>query len=487
MSKFSKITVAKALMVFAGVAAVAMAVIQIGGPVCRQAVATSPQRGSEPVNLLKRGINFGNMLEAPSEGEWGLTVEERFFDLVVAGGFDHIRLPVSWSTHADTEAPFAVEETFFERVDWVVDQATRRGIRIIVNVHHYDEIHDDPVAQWDRAMAIWDQIATRYQDCSDLVYFELLNEPHGMFDDVPQLWNDFVAASLDQIRETNPTRKVLIGPNRYNNVAGLRDLVLPDDPNIIATVHCYDPFLFSHQGTSWVQPPIPVGTRWNGRWRRVSDRFQDWSYGASLSDRYSGVVANFHEGYGSVVIHAHTPLEDASQLVFRTNKSVKLRIYAQDANGETGAVLVTTPAGTATTRVPLEGIRSDLPMTEIAIQNDSPDALRPFLISRLDIYEGRQRHMIVATEQQVVRDLFDDAAQWAAAQGVDLHLGEFGAYKSADDLSRERWTATMRRLCDQRGISWSYWELAAGFGVYDPDNNRWRERLMRTLVPTFVP
>ena len=76
------------------------------------AIARSNQSGFSPVELiaprsflaisagLGRGVNFGNMLEAPNEGDWGFFVQEIFFDKVVEGGFDIIRLPISWTNHA---------------------------------------------------------------------------------------------------------------------------------------------------------------------------------------------------------------------------------------------------------------------------------------------------------------------------------------------------------------------------------------------------
>jgi hypothetical protein len=49
----------------------------------------SPKRGfyvsfdsgpeTERVMLLGRGVNMGNMLEAPSEGEWGETVQQKYY------------------------------------------------------------------------------------------------------------------------------------------------------------------------------------------------------------------------------------------------------------------------------------------------------------------------------------------------------------------------------------------------------------------------
>ena len=42
-------------------------------------------------------------------------------------------------------------------------------------------------------------------------------------------------------------------------------LILPDDPNIIFTVHYYDPLEFTHQGASWVEGSDQwLGTTWDG-------------------------------------------------------------------------------------------------------------------------------------------------------------------------------------------------------------------------------
>ena len=110
---------------------------------------------------LGRGVNFGNMLEAPFEGAWGLSVEERFFDVARDAGMAHIRLPVSWTHHAQASPPYAIDPLFMDRVEWCVDQALARGLKIIVNTHHYDELNADPAAETPRALAIWSQISER--------------------------------------------------------------------------------------------------------------------------------------------------------------------------------------------------------------------------------------------------------------------------------------------------------------------------------------
>src|SRR6185503_18358657 len=64
--------------------------------------------------------------------------------------------------------------------------------------------------------------------------------------------NPIYARAIRAIRESNPRRTIFIGPGKWNNVDELKNLVLPaDDENLIVTVHCYEPYLFTHQGASW--------------------------------------------------------------------------------------------------------------------------------------------------------------------------------------------------------------------------------------------
>src|SRR6478736_80535 len=63
-----------------------------------------------------RGINLGNALDAPREGAWGVTLEEKHFEMAKAAGLDHIRLPVRFNSHAKNEAPYTIEDSFFKRV-----------------------------------------------------------------------------------------------------------------------------------------------------------------------------------------------------------------------------------------------------------------------------------------------------------------------------------------------------------------------------------
>src|SRR5262249_37779347 len=185
---------------------------------------------------LGRGINFGNALDAPSEGAWGVTLHADYFRLVKEAGVQSVRLPVRWSAHAQTQSPFTIDRKFAERVDWAVDQALANRLSIIINVHHFDEVFADPDKHLPRLLAFWEQIAARYMDRPAEVYFELLNEPNNKLNEGK--WNTAIPKLLAVVRKTNPTRPVLVGPAQWNRILALDKLELQgDDHHLILTVH----------------------------------------------------------------------------------------------------------------------------------------------------------------------------------------------------------------------------------------------------------
>ncbi len=217
----------------------------------------------EQIKQLGRGVNFGNALEAPAEGEWGMMLEERFFDLVKEGGFATIRLPTKWSAHALREAPFTIDEVFFKRVDWVVDNAVRRGLNIVVNMHHYDEIFIEPQVERERFIALWAQIGERYKSKPASVVLELLNEPHDAL--TAGLWQRIFEDALAEVRKSNPDRNVVFTGADWGGPSALKGMMRPKDQHLIATFHYYLPFQFTHQGAEWAAGSDAwIGTTWKG-------------------------------------------------------------------------------------------------------------------------------------------------------------------------------------------------------------------------------
>jgi aryl-phospho-beta-D-glucosidase BglC (GH1 family) len=212
-----------------------------------------------------RGVNLGNALEAPKEGDWGVTLKEDYFKRIAEAGFDSVRIPVRWSAHAERSPPYTIDPKFFQRVDWAIDQSLKNRLIPVVNMHHYEEIFQDPDNQAERFPALWRQIAGHYRDFSAELAFELLNEPHDKL--TAEKWNRILSQAVRVIRPTNPKREIVIGPVGWNSIAELPTLKLPeDDRHLIVTVHYYNPFHFTHQGATWAGADAKnwLGTKWTG-------------------------------------------------------------------------------------------------------------------------------------------------------------------------------------------------------------------------------
>lgn len=224
-------------------------------PIDRALPRPDPIATSAPLPGFTKGVNLGNCLDAPSEGEWGTTLSEKHFQLAKASGLDHVRLPVRFTTatRSDPNPPYAIKEEFWKRVDWALDQAQANQLSVILDVHHFEEIHKDPNANKARLYALWQQIGTRYAKRPKEVAFEILNEPNGALE--PKILNEITKEALKVIRKTNPTRLVFADSYFWASAERLAELELPAaDKNLVATFHVYEPILFTHQGAPWMDP-----------------------------------------------------------------------------------------------------------------------------------------------------------------------------------------------------------------------------------------
>ncbi len=213
------------------------------------------------------GVSLGGRLDArphrlPARQE---------LDAAVAAGFATVRLPVRWSDHTAAYPPYAIEPAFLDLVASVVDGLLARGVHVVLNVHHFDELYDDPPGQAERFLAVWDQLAPFFADRPPELVLELLNEPRPPM--TAARWNPLLAEALAVVRQHDRQRTVLVGPAEANTVEGLPDLVLPDDERLAVSVHYYSPLRFTHQGATWLpEAPGWRGTAWGSSGERAAVR-----------------------------------------------------------------------------------------------------------------------------------------------------------------------------------------------------------------------
>lgn len=193
------------------------------------------------------GINLGNTLDAyPNEGDWAPAAQQSYLAAYAEAGFNHVRIPVTWDSHTAASAPYAVSAARMDRTEQVVDWALAQGYHVVLNAHHEIWLKQDykNAAKRARFDAIWQQIAERFQHKSARLSFEILNEPNGM---TAAQSNDLNPRILDIIRANNPDRLVVIAGSGFTPVNTLADIELPDDRQLIANFHSYDPWPFAGQ------------------------------------------------------------------------------------------------------------------------------------------------------------------------------------------------------------------------------------------------
>lgn len=209
---------------------------------------------------MRRGVNLGNALEAPREGDWGYRIEPDHLSAIAEAGFDGVRLPVRWDAHMD--ATGRVAPAHMARVSEVIGWAIGHGLQIQLDVHHYAALIENARGETPRFLRLWRQIAERFADAPAGLLFEPLNEPHGARWTGARL-TDLQSETLGIVRESNPTRLVVFGPGNWQNIDALSNWRPPEGENVAVSVHYYEPHAFTHQNAEWLGAEAPAfGRDW---------------------------------------------------------------------------------------------------------------------------------------------------------------------------------------------------------------------------------
>lgn len=218
---------------------------------------------------IGKGINFGNALEAPNEGEWGLVIKESYVQAIADAGFNSVRLPICWSAHTSKDYPYSIDATFLNRVDEVMNWCLKRNLAVIITIHHFDDLYnypDDPV-YLNMFYSIWKQLTNRYLSVDhEHLFFEVLNEPEVNL--TADKWNLLMPKIIDTIRIIDNDRTLIIDGPDYASHWSLANLSIPQsEQNVIVSTRYYLPYQFAQQGawwSNWIDLNQFLGTTWSG-------------------------------------------------------------------------------------------------------------------------------------------------------------------------------------------------------------------------------
>jgi hypothetical protein len=143
---------------------------------------------------LRRALDrrFGSaaaarLLAAYQETWIGAADLDRIADL----GFDLVRVPFAWQMLMDDDGAMRDDASAFGRLDWVVAEAARRGLYVVLDLHaapgganpaHFggqagsNRLWTDPTAQ-QMTERLWRAVAARYAVQPAVAGYDLLNEP----------------------------------------------------------------------------------------------------------------------------------------------------------------------------------------------------------------------------------------------------------------------------------------------------------------------
>ena len=428
---------------------------------------------------LARGINFAGDFEVEPRGDWGQPILDADFALAAEAGFDHVRLPVRWSSYTGPAPEFTIDPVFMAEVDRMVELALAQNLTIVVDVHHFEELDVDPAGERARYLAIWEQLAEHYADQPSAVVFELLNEPIGVFSDEPEVWNELAAEALAIVRQSNPARAVIIGPVSYNHADRLDDLRLPDDPNVIVTIHTYDPEPFTVQGAVFVDPIPATGVVWRADNASVAFGWQQQSWDLVSKPTVGAIVIDWNQTFGAFAVGAlNTPVEyETVEIEALVPFEAAVLCNYENGTGQEAEVTWAATVGTAD----ISGCGS---LTSLALQHVGGD-LGPTELQRFAACAETCEELIVS-QYEALDDLISGAAQWAATAGVGLYVGEFGTYNPIDEPtdpeSRFAWTNAVRTITERNGGGWAYFAMNDEFGAFNRATNAWITEIIDALI-----
>jgi len=213
-----------------------------------------------PPAPIQKCMNLSNAMEAPEEGLWGYTIRQQDLVTIKSAGFDTVRMPVKWRTVERTGEPYRLDPDKLARADQIIMDALALDLKIIINMHHYNALNEDPGAHEPRLIAIWTQLAEHYADWPEDLIFEIINEPNSKM--TLSRVDRINRRILEIIRETNPERWVIYGTGQWGTLDGMLKSKPPYDPRAMITFHYYSPFEFTHQGASFLEEPRPTGATW---------------------------------------------------------------------------------------------------------------------------------------------------------------------------------------------------------------------------------
>ena len=227
---------------------------------------TEPPLTSE--GILSKGVNLSNWFNDYSDpAQFSNRFSLSKLQLIKSRGFTYVRIPIGVTILFNAAQPGQLNSSNLVYVDAAVDNCIKAGLGVTINLHPLSNDTDIQLANdpsfGDKMAAYWKAVATYFKKYSSTkLFFEVYNEPHasaaGLTGQGYGWWQPVQEKMVRAIREATPDHSIIVGGEGWNAISGLIQLTPYNFEHIIYNFHFYDPFLFTHQGATWIgwQPAI---------------------------------------------------------------------------------------------------------------------------------------------------------------------------------------------------------------------------------------
>lgn len=200
---------------------------------------------------MGRGINVLGY-DGLWEGRLNAPFRQQNFKQIYDAGFRHVRINLHAFQHLNADNK--LDQRILYRLEWAFKYAVEAGLVPVVDEHDFSDCQSDPAACAIKLRAFWTQVSQYFADKQPDAVFELMNEPGG--DMTSEAWNEIQRELIGIIRKSDPKRTIIVAALNVEEPDVIHKLTLPeDDRNLIATIHYYEPFRFTHQGAKWSAYP----------------------------------------------------------------------------------------------------------------------------------------------------------------------------------------------------------------------------------------
>jgi endoglucanase len=227
-------------------------------------VAKIPTRSnfSFAIPALSKGVNLSNWFNDYSDvSQYSTRFTASSFQNIKSLGFTCVRVPLGNTVLYNETNPSQLNAANLAKVDAGVKAAIDAGLGVIINLHPWkndmDSLLAANAATVTKVATYWKAVAAYCKKYpADKLFFEVYNEPHassGGLTNKPKTWWQAVQEQMvTAIRTETTDHYIIVGGEGWNSIEGLLLLQPYAAQKIIYNFHFYDPFLFTHQGATWI-------------------------------------------------------------------------------------------------------------------------------------------------------------------------------------------------------------------------------------------